>query len=260
MAKRKGGRSGRSPETGKRTEDRDGGTRADNRETGTRAEDRETGKRADSRNAGKSAEDREERTTADYYKLHRQAVDDLVNADESNSPEVSARELAKYRARRWFQPTEWMKALFVKFWFSGSVCFFIFWGLGTYIPDLLDMLVLIGVVQGMVTDLLVNNIFRFYAETPGANDRWMMYSKKGYASFPLNILHACVVLFLVFTAYSMVNAAIVSATGAEGTVPLGVEPIGFGLSYLLFDTLLIEMKRLLSRMAADAGRSRGLRR
>jgi hypothetical protein len=38
------------------------------------------------------------RTTADYYKLHTRAADDLANADESNSPVYSEEELRKYRS------------------------------------------------------------------------------------------------------------------------------------------------------------------
>ena len=36
----------------------------------------------------------------DYYDLKTKAVDDLVNADESNSPEVSEEELERYGARK----------------------------------------------------------------------------------------------------------------------------------------------------------------
>ena len=39
-----------------------------------------------------------DRSAADYYKLNLKAVDDLVTADESNSPRVSEAELRKYRS------------------------------------------------------------------------------------------------------------------------------------------------------------------
>lgn len=196
----------------------------------------------------------ENRATAEYYKLHTQAVDDLVHADELNSPEVSREELAKYRSRR-LDLADWLKALLLKFWFNGAVCFFFFWGLGAYVGDLLDQLLVIGIAMGVITDLLVNNILRFYAKTPGENDRWMMFPKKGYASFPLNILYSFVVLLFVFMLYNVLNAALVRLTGAAAdAVPLGVEPVLFGLFYLGVDLLFLVLKHLLQRVIADAKR------
>ena len=176
--------------------------------------------------AKKKTPPREEpRAAADYYRLHTQAVEDLVGADASNSPAVSEEELARYRSRR-LHFAGWVKALLVKFWFSGAVCFFFFWGLGMYISDLLDQLVVVGIAMGVLTDLLVNNVLRFMAKTPGENDRWMMLLRKGYAS------------------------------GLPGdAVPLGVEPILFGLFYLGFDLLFLSFKRLFLRILEDAKRN-----
>ncbi len=63
------------------------------------------------------------------YKLHTKAVDDLAEADESNSPEVSEEELRKYRSGPKLKIPEYGKLLFVKFWFAAATCFFFIWGL-----------------------------------------------------------------------------------------------------------------------------------
>ena len=47
---------------------------------------------------------------ADYYRLKTEAVDDLVNASEENSPEVSAEELRKYTTRHRLRLADWVKA------------------------------------------------------------------------------------------------------------------------------------------------------
>ena len=187
-----------------------------------------------------------------YYQLPLKAVDDLVTADESNSPPVSKQELRKYRARPRIQLADWLKALLIKAWFAGSVCFFFYWGLGTYLRDSLDKLVVLGVALGIVFDVLLNNLYRFYASPAGANDRWMMYPQKKYITFPLNILHAFVLLALVVTTYQVINLGIVALTGAKDTVPLGVEPILFGVFTTLWDQALIEGKHLLKRIVSDA--------
>ena len=122
--------------------------------------------------------------TSEYYRLHSKAVNDLINANEENSPAVSEEELRKYRSGSKLRVSDWVKAVFIKFWFSGSVCFFIFWGLGTYVQAKLDMMLIMAIALGVVTDLLENNLYRFYAPTVGANDRWMMFPKKAaQASF-----------------------------------------------------------------------------
>lgn len=196
----------------------------------------------------------------DYYKLHTKAVDDLAEADESNSPEVSEEELRKYRSGLKLKIPEYGKLLFVKFWFAAATCFFFIWGLSGYLADLLDLLFVTGMALGIVTDMLTNPVLRFFEKTPGANARWMMFPKKGYITFPLNILYAYVVLFLVYTLYNLINLAIIQMTGAVDTVPLGVEPVLFGLFYLVFDLLLLKAKHTLSSIIHDAAKStRGLK-
>ena len=110
-----------------------------------------------------------------------------------------------------------------------------------------------GVALGFVTDLLTNPVLRFIAPAKGANDRWMMYPKKGFISLPLNVLHSGLVLFLVYTAYNAINGLVISLGGMEATsVPVGVEPILFGLLYLGFDLLLITLKHVAQNMLKDA--------
>ena len=198
------------------------------------------------------------RSNAEYYQLHSKAVDDLVNADVSNSPKVSKEELNRYRSRGGrFHVPDWLKAVFIKWWFSGAVCFFILWGLGAYITDQLDMLVVLAVALGIVTDLLENNLFRFYADPEGSNDRWMMFPQKKFATFFLNILYAALLLAFVFMIYNVINVLILGVTGESDSIPLGVGPILFGLFYMGVDLLFLGMKRLFARIVADARRKSG---
>lgn len=192
------------------------------------------------------------RGISDYYKLNTKAVEDLASANSENSPQVSEEELKKYRSKSGIPLPKWLKAVLLKVWFAGATCFFIFWGLGIYLPNALDMMLVFGTVLGIVTDLLVNNIFRFYAETPSENDRWMMFPKKKNLNFFLNILYSFVLLFCVYTLYQIINGVLVAITGAQDTVPLGVEPILFGVFYMGFDMLFIGMKHTFFKIINDA--------
>ena len=197
----------------------------------------------------------ERRSAAEYYKLNTRAVDDLVNATPENSPKVSEAELRRYRSGPRVRMRDWVKAVLIKTWFAGAVCFFFLWGLGLYIGNQLDQLLVLGVAQGFVTDILVNNLFRFYAKTPGGNDRWMMFPKKAFITLPLNVLYAFLLLLCVVTTYNVVNTAIVAVTGARDSVPLGVEPILFGVFMMAWDMLFLAMKRTAKRMLSDAKQS-----
>lgn len=190
---------------------------------------------------------------AEYYKLKTEAVNDLVTANEENSPPVSEEELRAYRSGPKLQAADWVKALFIKFWFAAAVCYFFFWGLGGLLPSVLDQLVVTGMALGIVTDLLTSPVLRFFEKARGENARWMMVTRKTYSGFFLNILYAYVVLFLVFTLYNVINMAAIRLTGAAGDqVILGVEPILFGLFYLGFDLLLIKAKHMMAGMVRDA--------
>ena len=198
----------------------------------------------------------ESRPTNEYYKLHTQAVDDLITADESNSPQVSEEELRKYRSGPKFKLSDWAKALLIKFWFYGATCFFFLWGLGSYLHSVLDQLVVLGFAMGAVTDLLTNNLFRFYAKTPGANDRWMMFPQKAFWTLPLNLIYAGLLLFCVVNTYNTANAALIAMSGAASdSVPLGVGPILFGIFSTAWDTLFIKLKHTAQSILSDARRA-----
>ena len=183
-----------------------------------------------------------------YYELKTKAVDDLVTADESNSPVVSREELLRYKSGPKMQVADWIKLLFIKGWFAGAVCFFFVWGLGTYLATQWDLLFVTGFALGTVTDLLTNPVLRFFEKTPGDHSRWMMFPKKGFVTLPLNIIYGYVILLVVFLIYSTINAAAVYITGNPEMVALGVEPVLFGVFCLGVDLLLLQGKHLLIRL------------
>ena len=196
--------------------------------------------------------DTETESVQKYYDLHSDAIDDLVHADESNSPEVSEEELSRYRSGPKIRLADWLKAVLIKIWFAGSVCFFIFWGLSGYLGDFLDQVVVFAVALGVVTDILTNNIFRFYAKVPGGNDCWMMFPKKRFVSFFLNIVYAGILMICTMTVYGALNLVLLRLSPGKDTAPLGVGPILFGLIYTLCDLMFLGMKVLLKRILSDS--------
>lgn len=179
----------------------------------------------------------------EYYKLKTKAVDDLVGANEENSPQVSEEELRAYRSGPKMKVADWVKMLFIKAWFAGAVCFFFIWGLGGMLSSELDILFVTGMALGMVTDLLTNPVLRFFEKTAGENARWMMVSRRGTPGLLLNVFYGYVILFLVYGLYNGINLLANCLMGTEGMVVLGVEPVLFGVFCLGVDLLLLWIKR-----------------
>lgn len=179
------------------------------------------------------------------YSLKSDVVDTLANADNEEIPVYSQEELDQYRTKSWFKTPEALKLLLVKVWFAGAVCYFILWGLGIYLVNWLDMLLVLGIVLGMVTDLLTNNVLRFMEKQPGANDPWMMLPGKGTLSMLLNCVYHLLVVICVYMLYNLINLGINTLTGDMNAVPLGVEPILFGVFCTVFDMLFISLKHFI---------------
>lgn len=195
-----------------------------------------------------------DKSTADHYKLNTKAVDRLVNADKIKIPDdKKLKDPAKeYRSDFLDKIPSYVKSLFIKFWFNGAVCYFIFWGLGLYLTDMLDMIFIMAIVLGMITDILVNNALRFIETIPGENSKWMMFPKKKFWTFFANIIYAFLILFCVIYFYEMINISLNYIIGTESVVYLGVEPLLFGVFYVLFDLLFIGIKRLTLTIINDA--------
>lgn len=183
----------------------------------------------------------------EYYKLKTKAVDDLVGANEENSPQVSEEELRAYRSGPKLKVADWVKMLFIKAWFAGAVCFFFIWGLGGMLASELDILFVTGMALGMVTDLMTNPVLRFFEKTPGENARWMMVSRRGAPGLLLNVLYGYAVLLLVYGLYNGINLLANRLMGTEGMVVLGVEPVLFGVFCLGVDLLLLRIRHKVTK-------------
>ena len=185
-----------------------------------------------------------------YYELKTDAVNRLVNADKKTYSESKEDPGKEYRSGFLNKIPSWIKALFIKFWFNGAVCFYIIWGLS--ITDPLDIIVITGIVLGLITDILVNNCFRFFESYNGQNSKWMMFPQKKFWTFIANILYAFVVMIGVVWFYNVINGIANSINGTESQNYIGIEPLLFGLSYMLIDMCFIGIKNTIVSIIRDA--------
>lgn len=208
-----------------------------------------------------------ETTIENYYDLKTKEMDELVAAlkgelneseaeplttniaeitgeEEKASPTSKKAHFDPYRHDFLSKIPIWVKALFIKFWFYGVVCYFVILGLGNVITSYLDQAVLAGIVLGIFTDLFVNPVFRYLETSDKEYDPYMMFPFpfKKYWTFITNILYYLVVGYLVFLTYNVINAL---TETAGHSVTLAVEPLLYGLFALTIDMIFIGIKDLI---------------
>ncbi len=140
----------------------------------------------------------------------------------------------------------WLRAVLIKAWFAGAVYFFIGWGLFINTTDQLDITLALGLVLGIITDVVVNNIFRGMKRKNIDYYKYMMFPRKKIASFFLNIIYAIILSFLIAYTYNFINYAAIKINSLpENSIVLGAEPILFGIFCVAYDMLFLAVKRLI---------------
>ena len=201
----------------------------------------------------KKSAPRTEKSAAAYYDLKTEAVNDLVNANVTNAPEVREKELRKYRHKSLLNLGDGIRFFLLKWWFAGVICWFFLIGLGSYGIANLDMIVIMGIVTGLIWDLPVNIYIRLKAEEKDYG-RWMMFPKTGVGAGICNALYGLVLVGLVAGTYAVINR-ILYAAGSEQALSVG--PILFGLLTAGWDWILLRFKTLGRNILSDAREKAG---
>ena len=213
----------------------------------------------------KKKKQEKETTIENFYDLKVDEVDELVSilkgnpADESKEVSYEIDEVAgetdseKGKKLKKFNPYRhdflsriptWIKAILVKWWFAGAVCFFIMMGLGMYIDNNENLLLLTGLVLGIVVDIFVNPIFHFFQDYEGEYDNYMMFPFpfKKFWTFFTNAIYYLIIIILVNGIYTGINL-LVEMGGGEWF--FGAEPLLFGTFAVIVDMTFIGIKDLI---------------
>lgn len=225
-----------------------------------------------------------ETTIENYYDLKTDKVDELVaalkgelNEEEAEPVSTNIEEItgeapkAKPGSKKaFFNPyghdflariPVWVKAFFIKFWFAGCVCYFVLMGLGIYITNELDKLVLAGAILGLVTDIMVNPIFVFLETDDKEYDDYIMFPFpfKAYWTFLTNVVYYIVVALVVLGMYTGLNLLVNAIFGVpEHYVSVGVEPLLYGVFCVLADMAFIGIKDLIVHLVKRAKEKKAL--
>lgn len=201
----------------------------------------------------------QETTIENYYDLKVDKIDELVaalkddNAQFDNeismdiadcTGEETPDTLTKRGKRKQFNPYKtdflskipvWLKAIFVKFWFAGAVCYFVVSGL--QISDTLDRVVLTGAVMGLVVDILVNPLMHYMETDRHEYNAYMMFPFpfRAFWTFFTNVIYYVLINFGVSMIYTLINMV----------TSLAVESLLFGVFTVIVDMIFIGIKDLI---------------
>lgn len=214
-----------------------------------------------------------ETTIENYYDLKVDKIDELVAALKDETPETAENDLTMFISdctgvddpknytrsgkKKEFDPYKtdflgkipvWIKALFVKWWFAGMVCYFVMFGIRQFMNgDPLDALFITGIVMGLVVEILVNPLFRFMERDKKEYDAYIMFPFpfKAYWTFFTNVLYYIVVALVMYYGFYLgLNELINYMKGTKDLIAVGVEPLLFGTFTVIADMIFIGVKDL----------------
>lgn len=207
-----------------------------------------------------------ESTIENYYDLKVDQIDELVAAlkgtdspeeqqpismkisdctgEEAEKTKNREKEFDPYKVDKLARVPGWLKAIFIKFWFAGAVCYFIMLGTGL---QGFDGIIVTGVVLGVIVDVLVNPLFGYMQSEKREFDKYIMlpFPFKKYWTFFVNIIYYVGVLFIVNYCYAGINLMCNAIAGTELVFYVSVEPLLFGVITLVVDMFLIGIKDLI---------------
>ena len=207
-----------------------------------------------------------ETTIEDFYDLKVDKVDELVAAlkgeDTSEYGEISmniseivgdgknsSKQFNPYRTDFLSRIPTAIKALFVKWWFAGVVCFFVNMGLGIYITATADLILFDGIFLGIFVDVFVNPLFRFMETDRREYNNYTMFPfpLKAYWTFFTNVLYYIGVAILVNFVYNFIN---------EFMFRLAIEPLSWALIVVAVDMAFIGIKDLIVHLVKKRRKER----
>ncbi len=198
------------------------------------------------------------------YDLKSSAVEDLLSAfkeeEEVNKNSVHKKYIPKENNEQEFNPYKidklakiptWIKVFFVKVWVAGAICYFCLWGLGAQVYDILDRLILTAVITGIVVDFMLNPAFLYFESDKKEYHKYMLIPvpAKQLWSLPINIIVSIIEILIIFWIYSSINIMYNKINNKpDDYIFLGVEPILYGLLFLIIDMAIISIKNLLVKV------------
>lgn len=132
----------------------------------------------------------------------------------------------------------WLKAIVIKYWFFGAICFFSLMGTGLIGEN---AAIFAGVLSGCLFDIVVYNILLLMDSDENESRHFMMYKSKKIYSLFINIVYQVVVFFIAM----LICSSIVNSYKDPVNNWFLQEPFSIGLVLFIIDGIFITIKGLI---------------
>ncbi len=132
-----------------------------------------------------------------------------------------------------FPKKEELKALFVRLWFNGLVCYLVLWG-SSISYDTLDLITLLPLAHFICNVVLINPIIKACFKTRLTLEKKYkeMNSFQRIKMWLYSFLECFLTVLIVIGIYEGINICIIYFTKLDKTaVPFPVEPFGYALIF-----------------------------
>lgn len=168
--------------------------------------------------------------------------------NQSNSEEIKlnivndeAKDIDKYTKTSLLSKIPYgVKAIFIKYWFYGAVCFFVGMGLGNLGVQGFTYVAIAGLVAGALIDIACDNILLMMDSSKNESKDYMIFKNKSIWSMLINILYAILLYYLC----GIFCSTMVSLY-TDPTIWFLQEPLSQALVLIIFDGVFLAIKYLI---------------
>ena len=161
-------------------------------------------------------------------------ITDLVDEEEISMDNMNAYKQQGFIARLPY----WIKAIFIKYWFFGSICFFSLMGTGLIGEN---AALFAGVLSGCLFEFVVYNILIMMDSDENESRHYIFFKSKKFYSLLINIVYQVVVFFLAM----LICSSIVNLYDKPEANWFLQEPFSIGLVLFIIDGIFITIKGLI---------------
>ena len=135
----------------------------------------------------------------------------------------------------------WIKAVLLKYWFYGAICFFVLMGLGASLEKGENRAIACGLIAGLVFDFIVYGIYRAMDSDKKESKHYMMFKSKSVYSVLINVSYQ----LLVFILGMLIMTSIVATYKDPVNNWFLQEPFSQALVLTALDAVFVLIKNLL---------------
>lgn len=142
----------------------------------------------------------------------------------------------------------YIKIGFLKFWLAGASFLFAIYGLGARF-DLLDRLVVFGLVMILGVEYLTNTVI-LYMDKPDSPTKFYLpheINRKSFLSFFATAIYVVIMLLCIHFFLELWTSLGLITLG-EVLSESSIDPISFGILFVVFDSIWIYIRKLLKKL------------